>query len=86
MPFLDVKNTGWIIPLPATVRLKASNGGRDVEAGRDCDRTLVRFHGADRVRANPKEPRVACKFHNFWTILAPPGWSCRPQADLLDLC
>jgi hypothetical protein len=76
MPFLDAMNTGWIIPLPATVRLKVSNGGRDVEAGWDFDRTLVSFHGAHQVRGNPKEPRAACKFHNFWTIVTPPGWSC----------
>jgi hypothetical protein len=76
MPFLDAMNTGWIIPLPATVRLKISNGGRDVEAGWDFDRTLISFHGAHQVRGNPKEPRAACKFHNFWTVVTPPGWSC----------
>ncbi|MCU0853730.1 MAG: DUF6065 family protein [Rhodobacteraceae bacterium] len=76
MPFLDAMNTGWIIPLPATVRLKVSNGGRDVEAGWDFDRTLVSFHGTHQVRGNPKEPRAACKFHNFWTVVTPPGWSC----------
>jgi hypothetical protein len=76
MPFLDAMNTGWIIPLPATVRLKISNGGLDVEAGWDFDRTLVSFHGAHQIRGNPKEPRAACKFHNFWTVVTPPGWSC----------
>jgi hypothetical protein len=76
MPFLDAMNTGWIIPLPATVRLRVSNGGRDVEAGWDFDRTLVSFHGTHQVRGNPKEPRAACKLHNFWTVVTPPGWSC----------
>lgn len=76
MPFLDAMNTGWIIPLPATVRLKVSNGGRDVEAGWDFDRTLVSFHGTHQVRGNPREPRAAAKFHNFWTVVTPPGWSC----------
>jgi hypothetical protein len=76
MPFRDAMNTGWIIPLPATVRLKVSNGGRDVEAGRDFDRTPVRFHGTHQVRGNPKEPRAACKFHNFRTVVTPPDCSC----------
>ncbi|MBV7409686.1 DUF6065 family protein [Maritimibacter sp. DP1N21-5] len=76
MPFLDAMSTGWIIPLPATVRLDIRDGGERVEAGWDFDRTLVSFHGAHQVRGNPMAPRVACKFHNFWTIVTPPGWSC----------
>jgi len=76
MPFLDAMNTGWIIPLAATVRLDIRDGGARVEAGWDFDRTLVSFHGPHQVRGNPAEPRAACKFHNFWTIVTPPGWSC----------
>lgn len=76
LPFLDAMNTGWIIPLAATVRLDIRDGGQRVEAGWDFDRTLVSFHGAHQVRGNPMEPRAACKFHNFWTIVTPPGWSC----------
>lgn len=76
MPFLDAMNTGWIIPLAATVRLDVREGGRKVEAGWDFDRTMVSFHGDHQVRGNPKAPRAACKFHNHWTILTPPGWSC----------
>lgn len=76
MPFLDAMNTGWIIPLPATVRLDIRDGGRSVEAGWDFDRTLVSFHGTHQVRGNPWGERAACKFHNFWSIVTPPGWSC----------
>jgi len=76
MPFLDAMTTGWIIPLPATVRLELRDGGRRVEAGWDFDRTLVSFHGAHQVRGNPMGDRAACKFHNVWTIVTPPGWSC----------
>lgn len=76
MPFLDAMSTGWIIPLPATVRLDVREGGTQVEAGWDFDRTLVSFHGAHQVKGNPWGERAACKFHNFWTIVTPPGWSC----------
>ena len=76
MPFLDAMTTGWIIPLPATVRLDVRDDGRKVEAGWDFDRTLVSFHGEHQVRGNPMGERAACKFHNFWTIVTPPGWSC----------
>lgn len=76
MPFLDAMTTGWIIPLPATVRLDVKDGGARVDAGWDFDRKLVSFHGEHQVRGNPMAPRAACKFHNFWTIVTPPGWSC----------
>lgn len=76
MPFLDAMHTGWILPLPATVRLEVRDGGRVVEAGWDFDRPLVSFHGAHQVRGNPWGDRAACKFHNFWSIVTPPGWSC----------
>lgn len=76
MPFLDAMTTGWIVPLAATVRLEVSQGGTHVEAGWDIDREMVSFHGAHQVTGHPSTPRPACKFHNYWTISTPPGWSC----------
>lgn len=76
MPFLDALTTGWILPLAATVRLDIRDGGRTVEAGWDFDRVMVSNHGAHQVAGNPREPRPPCKFHNYWTIRTPPGWSC----------
>ncbi|TKA95962.1 hypothetical protein FAZ78_13985 [Cereibacter changlensis] len=76
LPFLDAMTTGWIIPLAATVRLDVKDGGRRVEAGWDFDRTMVSFHGAHQLRGNPWGERAACKFHNYWSIVTPPGWSC----------
>ncbi len=76
LPFLDAMTTGWIIPLAATVRLEVSEGGTRVDAGWDFDRTMVSNHGMHQVRGNPMGARPPCKFHNFWTITTPPGWSC----------
>lgn len=76
MPFLDAMTTGWIIPLPATVRLDIRDQGTRVDAGWDFDRELVSFHGGHQVKGAPQQPRPACKFHNFWTVSTPPGWSC----------
>jgi Family of unknown function (DUF6065) len=76
MPFLDAMTTGWIIPLAATVRLEISEGGTRVDAAWDFDRTLVSNHGMHQVKGNPMGPRPPCKFHNYWTIATPPGWSC----------
>lgn len=76
MPFLDAMTTGWIIPLAATVRLQISEGGRKLESGWDFDRTMVSNHGAHQVKGHPWGDRPPCKFHNYWTITTPSGWSC----------
>lgn len=76
MPFLDALTTGWILPLAATVRLEIKEGGSVVNAGWEFDRVMVSNHGAHQVAGNPKEPHPPCKFHNYWSIRTPPGWSC----------
>lgn len=76
MPFLDAMMAGWVIGLPATVRMEISDGGRTVNCGWDFDRTLVSNHATHQVAGNPRDPMPPCKFHNYWTIRTPPGWSC----------
>jgi hypothetical protein len=76
MPFLDAMTTGWIIPLAATVRLEIRDGGTRVDSGWDFDRTMVSNHGTHQIKGHPKDRLPPCKFHNYWTIVTPPGWSC----------
>jgi Family of unknown function (DUF6065) len=76
MPFIDALTTGWILPLAATVRLEVRDEGRTVNAGWDFDRVMVSNHNSHQVAGNPREPRPPSKFHNYWTIRTPPGWSC----------
>lgn len=76
MPFVDALSAGWILPLVATVRLEILDDGRTVNSGWEFDREMVSNHGTHQVAGNPREPRPPCKFHNYWTIRTPPGWSC----------
>jgi hypothetical protein len=76
MPFLDAMTTGWLITLPATVRLEIAEGGSRVDAAWDFDRPLVATHGPHQVKGHPAAPRPPMKFLNYWTIATPPGWSC----------
>jgi Family of unknown function (DUF6065) len=76
MPFLDALTTGWILPLGATVRLEIRDQGRTVDAGWEVERVMVSHHNPHQVAGNPRDPRPPCKFHNYWTIKSPPGWSC----------
>ncbi|MBY5583897.1 DUF6065 family protein [Rhizobium leguminosarum] len=76
MPFLDAMATGWVIGLAASVRMEISDKGKTVDCGWDFDRTLVSNHASHQVAGNPREPLPPRKFHNYWTIRTPPGWSC----------
>jgi hypothetical protein len=76
MPFLDAMMTGHLLTLGATVRLEISNEGRQVDAGWEFDKTMVSNHGAYQIAGHPGSPRPPMKFHNYWTIKTPPGWSC----------
>jgi hypothetical protein len=76
MPFLDALTTGWVLPLAATVRLEIKDGGQNVECGWDFDRTMVSNHSPRQVTGHPNASRPPCKFHNYWSIRTPPGWSC----------
>ena len=76
MPFLDALSAGWIIPLAVPVRLEITEGGRNVTAGWDFDLEMVSNHSSFQLAGNPYEPHPPMKFHNYWTICTPPGWSC----------
>lgn len=76
MPFLDAMMTGYVIPLAATVRLEIRDGGKTVTAGWDFDKTMVSNHASHQVAGNPRGDSPPCKFHNYWSIRTPKGWSC----------
>ena len=82
MPFLDAMTTGWVLPLAATVRLEIKDNGATVDAGWEIDHVMVSNHGLHQMAGNPKGKRPPCKFHNYWTIKTPPGWSCLFVAPL----
>jgi hypothetical protein len=76
MPFLDAMMTGYILPLAATVRLEIRDNGQTVTAGWDFDKTMVSNHAQHQVAGHPGASSPPCKFHNYWTIRTPKGWSC----------
>jgi hypothetical protein len=76
MPFLDALTLGYILPLAATVRLQISEEGRKLDAGWEFDRVMVSSHGSYQIAGHPHDARPPMKFHNYWTIRTPPGWSC----------
>lgn len=76
MPFLDAMALGFILPLAASVRLEIRDGGRTVDGGWEFDKVMISNHGSHQVKGHPFGDRPPMKFHNYWTIRTPPGWSC----------
>lgn len=76
LPFLDALTAGWIVPLAATVRIAVSEGGSRVDCGWEFDRPMIDEHAPGQIAGHPKLPTPPLKFHNHWTIVTPPGWSC----------
>jgi len=82
MPFLDAMTLGFVLPLAATTRLEIKDGGKTVEAGWEFDKVMVSNHGSHQIAGHPMADRPPMKFHNYWTIMTPPGWSCLFVAPL----
>jgi hypothetical protein len=82
MPFFDAMTLGYILPIGATVRLQISEQGRKVDAGWEFDRVMVSNHGSYQINGHPLADRPPMKFHNYWMIKTPPGWSCLFLAPL----
>ena len=80
-PFIDAMTRGFLIPL--TCDLKVENGefswDNDLPPGGAAGfaRSPIGFHDSGQVTGTPlfDADRFLIKFHNFWTIEAPDGYS-----------
>jgi len=80
-PFVDAMTSGFLIPLMCDLRIE--NGtitwDFDIPPGGviDFPRSPVGFHDASQVIDTPlfEADRFLIKFHNLWSIEAPPGYS-----------
>lgn len=75
MPFLDAMNTGHLLLLAADIRLEVNADGSTVNSNSPFPREMVSSHKGYQYKGAPGSHRVAMKFHNFWTVKTPPGWS-----------
>jgi len=80
-PFIDAMTAGFLIPLACDVRVAAGEFSWEMDlpaaGGLEFPRSPIGFHDPGQVSGTPLfEPdRFLIKFHNFWTVEAPPGWS-----------
>jgi hypothetical protein len=80
-PVVDAMTAGFLIPLFCDVRIEAGefSWDADLPPSRDVDyaRSPVGVHDAAQVAGTPlfDPDQFLIKFHNLWTIEAPPGYS-----------
>jgi hypothetical protein len=80
-PFVDAMTAGFLIPLVCDLRVE--NGeftwDSDLPPGGAVSfpRSPIGIHDAGQVTGTPlfEDDRFLIKFHNLWTIQAPPGYS-----------
>jgi hypothetical protein len=80
-PVVDAMTAGFLIPLVCDLRVEAGefSWDADLPPSRDVDyaRSPVGVHDAAQVAGTPlfDPDQFLIKFHNLWTIEAPPGYS-----------
>lgn len=75
MPFMEAMTMGWIIPLAAEVEFHASDGY--VEYNWSFEKEMVSSHNIEQVGGEmfPNSDWPVLKFHNWWCISVPDGYS-----------
>lgn len=76
MPFFDVLATGWIIPVPAEIRVDITDNGQGINTSWKYDKELIASHQGWQVGDSDLGKYPLMKFINFWKIKTPPGISC----------
>jgi len=79
-PFIDAMTYGFLMPLACDLRVENGEFTWDMEIPPgpiSFARSPVSLHDASQVAGSPffEDDRFIVKFHNFWTIEAPPGYS-----------
>lgn len=80
-PFIDAISTGFLMPLLCDVNVENGVFSWDLDlppaSSPSEPRTPLGFHDPAQVSGAPGfvAGEALIKFHNLWTIAAPPGWS-----------
>ena len=80
-PFVDAMTTGFLILLSCDLRVESGviTWDHDIPPGGalDLPRSPIGFHDGSQVTGSPlfEADRYVIKFHNWWTIEAPEGYS-----------
>ncbi len=83
MPFLDALSMGWIIPLAAEVDMESEEFGKAKYKWGFRD-DLISGHSPDQLGGDehPAAGMPILKFHNYWAMRVPDGYSVLITAPL----
>lgn len=79
-PFIDAMNSGFLLPLVCDVHIRAGEFTWDLDLPMgegERLRSPLSVHDPGQVTGSPlhQDDEFVIKFHNFWSIQAPPGYS-----------
>jgi hypothetical protein len=80
-PFIDAMTYGFLIPLICDLKVDKGAFSWDLDlpaaGAHNFARSPIGFHDPSQVSGTPlfDQDRFVVKFHNLWTIEAPPGYS-----------
>jgi hypothetical protein len=80
-PFIDAMTNGFLIPLMCDLKIESGEFTWDnslpVSANAGVERAPIGLHDPGQVAGTPlfDADRYLIKFHNLWTIQAPPGYA-----------
>lgn len=75
MPFLDAMTAGYIIPLPAAMRVVADEIGNINFSWVDDEWKAIEQHHGAQIAGTPHENTPAFKFISPWVVKLPAGYS-----------
>lgn len=77
MPFLDALTMGWIIPLAAEFEFRYDEQAKEIEYSANFHRELISTHGPQQIGGDTNEMTQfpILKFHNYWAMKVPDGYS-----------
>jgi len=77
MPFLDAMTMGWIIPLCAETEMEYDTQKGEANVNWRFEEPTISSHGPEQIGgdSHPHSGKAILKFHNYWGIKVPDGYS-----------
>lgn len=77
MPFLDAMTMGWIIPLCAETEVEYKSEDMEVDISWEFERQTASGHAPAQIGGSnhPLGDKAVLKWHNYWAIKVPDGYS-----------
>jgi len=76
LPFIDAMSQGWLLLVPADIRVELAMDGTAAKTSTAYPRKLVDSHKGYQVKGAAFANKIILKFATEWSIKTAPGYSC----------